>query len=355
MEASNWAAFNGRPVFLVRRCDCAAKRLARGAIMTTASTPGGRPRFGRARLDGRRRARARGRAIACSRCRSTITSATRSNSPPRGASPTRSAPSATSSCRSTCRAFGGSALTADIDVPKDGVGDGIPVTYVPGAQHDLPQPGARLGRGGGRARPVSSASTRSIIRAIPIAAPNSSPRSRSMAELATKAGVEGEPLPHPRAAPAHDQGRYRPRGDAARARRSGMSWSCYDPAPGGAALRAVRQLPAAREGLRGSGLARSDASTPSDADELCGQGDVPDAAGRGRECRAPRGVRALRRLQSVVGPRAGSRDRGLPVLRHRFRRHRRRWAAASSPMPQALAAAVARLLGRRARASASSC
>ena len=29
------------------------------------------------------------------------------------------------------RAFGGSALTADIDVPKDGVGEGIPVTYVP--------------------------------------------------------------------------------------------------------------------------------------------------------------------------------------------------------------------------------
>ena len=36
-----------------------------------------------------------------------------------------------SCCRSTCRAFGGSALTADIAVPKDGVGDGIPVTYVP--------------------------------------------------------------------------------------------------------------------------------------------------------------------------------------------------------------------------------
>ena len=29
------------------------------------------------------------------------------------------------------RAFGGSALTADIDVPKDGVGEDIPVTYVP--------------------------------------------------------------------------------------------------------------------------------------------------------------------------------------------------------------------------------
>ena len=29
------------------------------------------------------------------------------------------------------RAFGGSALTSEIDVPKDGDGEGIPVTYVP--------------------------------------------------------------------------------------------------------------------------------------------------------------------------------------------------------------------------------
>ena len=29
------------------------------------------------------------------------------------------------------RQFGGSALTADIDVPKSGVGEDIPVTYVP--------------------------------------------------------------------------------------------------------------------------------------------------------------------------------------------------------------------------------
>ncbi|MGN6691108.1 MAG: 7-cyano-7-deazaguanine synthase, partial [Sphingopyxis sp.] len=29
------------------------------------------------------------------------------------------------------RRFGGSALTADIDVPKGGVGDDIPITYVP--------------------------------------------------------------------------------------------------------------------------------------------------------------------------------------------------------------------------------
>ena len=49
------------------------------------------------------------------------------------------------------RAFGGSALTDDIDVPKDGVGEGIPITYVPArntiflSQADIVREGARLG------------------------------------------------------------------------------------------------------------------------------------------------------------------------------------------------------------------
>ena len=40
-----------------------------------------------------------------------------------------------------------------------------------------------------------------------------------LANLATKAGVEGEPFTHPCAAAAHEQGRHRARGGAARARR----------------------------------------------------------------------------------------------------------------------------------------
>ena len=48
------------------------------------------------------------------------------------------------------RAFGGSALTDDIDVPKERsdqeIGTGIPITYVPCTKYDIPVFRARLGR-----------------------------------------------------------------------------------------------------------------------------------------------------------------------------------------------------------------
>jgi 7-cyano-7-deazaguanine synthase len=44
------------------------------------------------------------------------------------------------------RAFGGSALTDDIDVPKDGGGEGIPVTYVPPRLFGLSRLPARICR-----------------------------------------------------------------------------------------------------------------------------------------------------------------------------------------------------------------
>ena len=53
------------------------------------------------------------------------------------------------------------------------------------------------------------------------------------------------------------------------------------------------------------------------------QGNVLHAAGRGRTDGARGGVPALCRLQSVDRPRAGPRQGGLHILRHRFRRHRR--------------------------------
>ncbi len=56
------------------------------------------------------------------------------------------------------RQFGGSALTADIPVPKDRasqeMNEGVPVTYVP-AQHDFSVFRARLGRSSWRQRCVS--------------------------------------------------------------------------------------------------------------------------------------------------------------------------------------------------------
>ncbi len=71
--------------------------------------------------------------------------------------------------------------------------------------------------------------------------------------------------------------------------------------------------------------------------------------GEGANAGSRRRVLPLCRLQSVVRPRAGSRHRRLPVLRHRFRRHRRRRAAASSRPPRISPRRVRRRLDRRRR------
>jgi 7-cyano-7-deazaguanine synthase len=73
-----------------------------------------------------------------------------------------------------------------------------------------------------------------------------------LANLATKAGVEGDRFR------VHAPLLHMTKADIAReAARlgldAGMSWSCYDPAAGGG-IAAVRQLPAARQGVRGGGL-----------------------------------------------------------------------------------------------------
>ena len=72
------------------------------------------------------------------------------------------------------RRFGGSALTADINVPKDGVDEGIiPVTYVPARNTIFLSLCLGLAEARG-ARDLFIGSMRSTIQAIPIAAPNSS-------------------------------------------------------------------------------------------------------------------------------------------------------------------------------------
>ena len=94
-----------------------------------------------------------------------------------------------------------------------------------------------------------------------------------------------------------------------------------DPDQAGAALAQCRDV--GRDGARRG--AAADRCTPFRRrfGELRGQGDLSDAAGRRRAGRPRVGVLPFRRLQSLERPRAGPRHRHLPVLRHRFRRHRR--------------------------------
>ena len=77
------------------------------------------------------------------------------------------------------RAIGGSALTADIPVPKGAErtrpsAHGHPGHLRPGAEHHLPEPRAGLGRGARARRTSSSASMCSTPAAIPTAGPSSS-------------------------------------------------------------------------------------------------------------------------------------------------------------------------------------
>ena len=132
-------------------------------------------------------------------------------------------------------AFGGSALTADIAVPKDGVGagkdGGIPVTYVPARNTIF------LSLALGWAEAMGARDLFIGVNALdysgyPDCRPEFVAEFEKLAELATKAGVEGQPFKvH---APLQDMTKADIVREAARlGLDAGISWSCYDPAPGG--------------------------------------------------------------------------------------------------------------------------
>jgi 7-cyano-7-deazaguanine synthase len=129
------------------------------------------------------------------------------------------------------RAFGGSALTGDVDVPKEGVGEGIPVTYVPARNTIF------LSVALGLAEAISARDIFIGVNALdysgyPDCRPEFIAEFERLANLATKAGVEGDcfkihaPLQHmTKAEIAREAERLRL--DAA------LSHSCYDPLPDG--------------------------------------------------------------------------------------------------------------------------
>jgi 7-cyano-7-deazaguanine synthase len=127
-------------------------------------------------------------------------------------------------------AFGGSALTADIDVPKDGVGEGIPVTYVPARNTIF------LSLALGWAEAAGSRDLFIGVNALdysgyPDCRPEFIQAFEGLAEIATKAGVEGEPFK------IHAPLQHMTKADIVREGQRlgvdmGISWSCYDPAPG---------------------------------------------------------------------------------------------------------------------------
>jgi len=131
------------------------------------------------------------------------------------------------------RAFGGSALTDEIAVPKTGVGDDIPVTYVP-ARNLL-----FLALTVACAESVGASDVFIGVNALdysgyPDCRPEFISSFAETARLGTKAGVEGAPFV------IHAPLQHMTKADIARecARLQldpAWSWSCYDPTPEGLA------------------------------------------------------------------------------------------------------------------------
>ena len=129
------------------------------------------------------------------------------------------------------RAFGGSALTSDIAVPRHGVGEGIPVTYVPARNTIFLSLALGLAEASG-ARDIFIGVNALDYSGYPDCRPEFIAGFERLSNLATKAGVEGDgfaihaPLQHMTKAEI-----------ALEAERlgldAGLSHSCYDPLPDG--------------------------------------------------------------------------------------------------------------------------
>src|SRR5438105_7283527 len=89
------------------------------------------------------------------------------------------------------RAFGGSALTSDIAVPKEGIGEGIPVTYVPARNTIFLSLALGLAEASG-ARDIFIGVNALDYSGYPDCRPQFIAEFERLANLSTKAGVEGD-------------------------------------------------------------------------------------------------------------------------------------------------------------------
>jgi 7-cyano-7-deazaguanine synthase len=129
------------------------------------------------------------------------------------------------------RAFGGSALTSDIAVPKNGVGDGIPVTYVPARNTIFLSLALGLAEASG-ARDIFIGVNALDYSGYPDCRPEFIARFKDLANLATKAGIEDHGFA------VHAPLQQMSKAEIALAAQrlgldAGLSHSCYDPLPDG--------------------------------------------------------------------------------------------------------------------------
>ena len=149
-------------------------------------------------------------------------------------------------------AFGGSALTADIDVPKTGVGEGIPVTYVPARNTVFLSLALAWAEAEG-ARDLFVGVNALDYSGYPDCRPDFIAAFEALANLGTKAGAEGDPFT------LHAPLQHMTKADIAReAARLGLdaslSHSCYDPAADGGACGACDACRLRAKGFEEAGL-----------------------------------------------------------------------------------------------------
>ncbi len=150
------------------------------------------------------------------------------------------------------RRFGGSALTDDIAVPKTGLGDDIPVTYVPARNLVFLSLTLAWAEALG-CRDIFIGVNALDYSGYPDCRPEFIEGFEKLADLATKAGAEG------RGFTIHAPLQHLGKADIAReAHRlgldTGLSWSCYDPQPDGSACGECDSCRLRRAGFADAGL-----------------------------------------------------------------------------------------------------
>src|SRR5688572_11979650 len=157
--------------------------------------------------------------------------------------------------------FGGSALTADIAVPKAGLGNDIPVTYVPARNTIFLSLCLGWAEAAG-ARDLFIGVNALDYSGYPDCRPEFVSAFEAMANLGTKAGVEGQGFTvH---TPLIEMSKADIVREAARLKIDpGLSWSCYDPTP---ELRHCGLCDSCR--LRAKGFAEAGIPDPTDYSTL---------------------------------------------------------------------------------------
>lgn len=150
------------------------------------------------------------------------------------------------------RQFGGSALTADIAVPKDGVGDDIPVTYVPARNLVFLSLSLAWAEAAGASDLFIGVNALDYS-GYPDCRPEFIGGFENLARVATKLGDQGgtvrvhAPLQHLKKSEIAQEAAHL-------GLEPGASWSCYDPLPDGRACGVCDSCRLRRAGFEAAGI-----------------------------------------------------------------------------------------------------